>query len=191
MDLTPMEEFLRHVDFGNSSFWIAVIAIIFNPLFWNLVRTTADHTVDTVFKNQALVRISIQHWCLHVARLWELIRTTVWLSEILIWSGFGFFFSLFLFGHSKHKQNSWYCCCCGVISRLVGSQWMTSLHYWPLLVEHSWWIGMVPPEALPCWAYSVFSKKWRKDRTIFIKADCLNSVPGADKTTSLSITGSR
>lgn len=92
MDLTPMEVLLRHIDFGDSRFCIAVIAIIFNPLFWNVVRTTADHTVDIVFKNQALFRNSVQQ-CLYVARL---IRTTVWLSKIFIWSGFGFFFFFFV-----------------------------------------------------------------------------------------------
>lgn len=37
MDLTPMAELARHIDFHDSSFCIAVIAIIFNPLFWNVV----------------------------------------------------------------------------------------------------------------------------------------------------------
>uniref|UniRef100_A0A665XAG0 Uncharacterized protein n=1 Tax=Echeneis naucrates TaxID=173247 RepID=A0A665XAG0_ECHNA len=40
MDLKLMEEVLKHIDFYDSRFCIAVITIIFNPLFWNLVRTT-------------------------------------------------------------------------------------------------------------------------------------------------------
>lgn len=42
MDLTLMEELLKHIDFHDYSFCIAVIAIIFNPVFWNVVRTTVD-----------------------------------------------------------------------------------------------------------------------------------------------------
>ncbi|XP_069563628.1 phosphatidylethanolamine N-methyltransferase isoform X1 [Brachyistius frenatus] len=37
MDLTLMEELLKHINVHDSSFCIAVIAIIFNPLFWNVV----------------------------------------------------------------------------------------------------------------------------------------------------------
>lgn len=38
MDLTLMEELLRHISFYDTSFLVAVIAIVFNPLFWNVVR---------------------------------------------------------------------------------------------------------------------------------------------------------
>uniref|UniRef100_A0A3Q3IFP7 Phosphatidylethanolamine N-methyltransferase n=1 Tax=Monopterus albus TaxID=43700 RepID=A0A3Q3IFP7_MONAL len=37
MDLKPMEELLKLINFHDPSFRIAVIAIIFNPLFWNVV----------------------------------------------------------------------------------------------------------------------------------------------------------
>ncbi|KAK2820951.1 hypothetical protein Q5P01_023910 [Channa striata] len=37
MDLKPFEEFLKLINFQDSSFCIAVIAIIFNPFFWNVV----------------------------------------------------------------------------------------------------------------------------------------------------------
>lgn len=40
MDFTLMEEFLRHINFYDTSFCVALIAIIFNPFFWNLVRIT-------------------------------------------------------------------------------------------------------------------------------------------------------
>lgn len=33
-----MEKLLKHINFYDTSFFIAVIAIIFNPLFWNVVR---------------------------------------------------------------------------------------------------------------------------------------------------------
>ncbi len=48
MDLALMEEFLKHINVHDSSFCVAVIAIIFNPFFWNVVRSTVDHTVDIV-----------------------------------------------------------------------------------------------------------------------------------------------
>ncbi|XP_058478040.1 phosphatidylethanolamine N-methyltransferase [Solea solea] len=44
MDLTPMEDFLKHLSFQDSSFCIAVIAIIFNPLFWNVVARWEHRT---------------------------------------------------------------------------------------------------------------------------------------------------
>lgn len=37
VDLAPMEELLKRIDFKDSGFCLAVAAIIFNPLFWNLV----------------------------------------------------------------------------------------------------------------------------------------------------------
>lgn len=43
MDLAVTEELLRHIDFHDTSFYIAVFAIIFNPFFWNVVRTTVDN----------------------------------------------------------------------------------------------------------------------------------------------------
>lgn len=48
MDLKWMEELLKHINFHDSNFCVAVIAIIFNPLFWNVVRLTADNTSDIV-----------------------------------------------------------------------------------------------------------------------------------------------
>ncbi|KAK1881119.1 Phosphatidylethanolamine N-methyltransferase, partial [Dissostichus eleginoides] len=36
MDVTLMKEVLKYINFRDSSFCIAVIAIIFNPLFWNV-----------------------------------------------------------------------------------------------------------------------------------------------------------
>ncbi|XP_042363879.1 phosphatidylethanolamine N-methyltransferase [Plectropomus leopardus] len=44
MDLTLMEGLLKHINFHDSSFCIAVIAIIFNPLFWNVVARWEHHT---------------------------------------------------------------------------------------------------------------------------------------------------
>ncbi|XP_035985160.1 phosphatidylethanolamine N-methyltransferase isoform X2 [Fundulus heteroclitus] len=44
MDLIPIEEFIRHINFRDSSFCIAVIAIIFNPLFWNVVARWEHRT---------------------------------------------------------------------------------------------------------------------------------------------------
>lgn len=44
MDVTLMEELLRHINFRDSSFCIAVIAIIFNPFFWNLVARWEHRT---------------------------------------------------------------------------------------------------------------------------------------------------
>lgn len=38
MDMTLMEKLLKHINFYDTSFFIAVMAIIFNPLFWNVVR---------------------------------------------------------------------------------------------------------------------------------------------------------
>lgn len=40
MDLSLLEDFLKHVTFHDVSFLIAVVTIIFNPLFWNVVRTS-------------------------------------------------------------------------------------------------------------------------------------------------------
>ncbi|XP_068161710.1 phosphatidylethanolamine N-methyltransferase [Antennarius striatus] len=37
MDLTLFEELLNHINLHDSRFWVAVIAIVFNPLFWNVV----------------------------------------------------------------------------------------------------------------------------------------------------------
>uniref|UniRef100_A0A3Q1ELX3 Phosphatidylethanolamine N-methyltransferase n=1 Tax=Acanthochromis polyacanthus TaxID=80966 RepID=A0A3Q1ELX3_9TELE len=37
MDVMLMEELLKHINFHDSSFCVAVIAIIFNPFFWNVV----------------------------------------------------------------------------------------------------------------------------------------------------------
>lgn len=37
MDVTLMQELLKHINFHDSSFCVAVIAIIFNPFFWNVV----------------------------------------------------------------------------------------------------------------------------------------------------------
>ena len=42
MDLTLLEELLRHIDCHDSSFCVAVIAIIFNPFFWNVVSATVE-----------------------------------------------------------------------------------------------------------------------------------------------------
>lgn len=42
MDLKLLEDFLNLINFDDS-FCVAVIAIIFNPLFWNVVRATADY----------------------------------------------------------------------------------------------------------------------------------------------------
>ncbi|XP_071319075.1 phosphatidylethanolamine N-methyltransferase isoform X2 [Trachinotus anak] len=47
MDLTLMEVILKHIDFHDSSFCIAVIAIIFNPLFWNVVARW-EHRTRTI-----------------------------------------------------------------------------------------------------------------------------------------------
>ncbi|XP_078135568.1 phosphatidylethanolamine N-methyltransferase isoform X3 [Sander vitreus] len=44
MDLTPMEGFLKCINFGDASFCIAVIAIIFNPFFWNVVARWEHRT---------------------------------------------------------------------------------------------------------------------------------------------------
>ncbi|XP_044035129.1 phosphatidylethanolamine N-methyltransferase isoform X2 [Siniperca chuatsi] len=44
MDLTLMEELLKLIDFHDSSFCIAVIAIIFNPFFWNVVARWEHRT---------------------------------------------------------------------------------------------------------------------------------------------------
>ncbi|KAM3592458.1 uncharacterized protein V6R79_019273 [Siganus canaliculatus] len=44
MDITPMQEFLKHINFHDSSFSVAVIAIIFNPLFWNVVARWEHRT---------------------------------------------------------------------------------------------------------------------------------------------------
>lgn len=44
MDLTLMEDFFKHINFYEPSFCIAVIAIIFNPLFWNVVARWEHRT---------------------------------------------------------------------------------------------------------------------------------------------------
>ncbi|XP_034716882.1 phosphatidylethanolamine N-methyltransferase isoform X1 [Etheostoma cragini] len=44
MDVTPMEGLLKLIHFGDASFCIAVIAIIFNPLFWNVVSRWEHRT---------------------------------------------------------------------------------------------------------------------------------------------------
>lgn len=43
MDLKPVEEFLKLINFHDSNFCTAVTAIIFNPLFWNVVRAAVGH----------------------------------------------------------------------------------------------------------------------------------------------------
>ncbi|PWA21376.1 hypothetical protein CCH79_00003496, partial [Gambusia affinis] len=42
MDLMPIEEFLRHINFHDPNLSIAAIAIIFNPLFWNVLQSEAQ-----------------------------------------------------------------------------------------------------------------------------------------------------
>uniref|UniRef100_UPI0037E7FCDF phosphatidylethanolamine N-methyltransferase n=1 Tax=Semicossyphus pulcher TaxID=241346 RepID=UPI0037E7FCDF len=44
MDFTFMEDLLKHILLHDSSFCIAVIAIIFNPFFWNVVGRWEHHT---------------------------------------------------------------------------------------------------------------------------------------------------
>uniref|UniRef100_A0A667XZY2 Phosphatidylethanolamine N-methyltransferase n=1 Tax=Myripristis murdjan TaxID=586833 RepID=A0A667XZY2_9TELE len=44
VDMSPMEDVLKHVDVRDSRFCVAVIAIIFNPLFWNLVARWEHRT---------------------------------------------------------------------------------------------------------------------------------------------------
>ncbi|XP_061564624.1 phosphatidylethanolamine N-methyltransferase [Cololabis saira] len=44
MDLSLMENLLRYINFQDSSFCIAVIAIIFNPFFWNMVARWEHRT---------------------------------------------------------------------------------------------------------------------------------------------------
>ncbi|KAM9837086.1 phosphatidylethanolamine N-methyltransferase [Aulostomus maculatus] len=44
MDLTAVEELLRHVNFHDCSFAVAVVAIVFNPFFWNLVARWEHRT---------------------------------------------------------------------------------------------------------------------------------------------------
>uniref|UniRef100_A0A8C6TTN4 Phosphatidylethanolamine N-methyltransferase n=1 Tax=Neogobius melanostomus TaxID=47308 RepID=A0A8C6TTN4_9GOBI len=44
MDLAPARGLLRLVDFGETTFCVAVAAIIFNPLFWNLVARWEHRT---------------------------------------------------------------------------------------------------------------------------------------------------
>uniref|UniRef100_A0AAX7VLY8 Phosphatidylethanolamine N-methyltransferase n=1 Tax=Astatotilapia calliptera TaxID=8154 RepID=A0AAX7VLY8_ASTCA len=39
MDLTLLEAFLKHIHVYDSRLCIAVIAILFNPLFWNVVSS--------------------------------------------------------------------------------------------------------------------------------------------------------
>ncbi|XP_061611635.1 phosphatidylethanolamine N-methyltransferase isoform X1 [Phyllopteryx taeniolatus] len=44
MDLKVFQEVLKYVNFHDSNFHIAVLAIIFNPLFWNLVARWEHRT---------------------------------------------------------------------------------------------------------------------------------------------------
>lgn len=44
MDLAPVQGLFRLVDFGETTFCVAVAAIIFNPLFWNLVARWEHRT---------------------------------------------------------------------------------------------------------------------------------------------------
>ncbi|XP_008312925.1 phosphatidylethanolamine N-methyltransferase [Cynoglossus semilaevis] len=44
MDLSLLEDFLKHVTFHDVSFLIAVVTIIFNPLFWNVVARWEHRT---------------------------------------------------------------------------------------------------------------------------------------------------
>ncbi|XP_061666382.1 phosphatidylethanolamine N-methyltransferase isoform X2 [Syngnathoides biaculeatus] len=44
MDFAVFEEILKHVNFHDSNFHIAVVAIIFNPLFWNVVARWEHRT---------------------------------------------------------------------------------------------------------------------------------------------------
>nr|XP_057917850.1 phosphatidylethanolamine N-methyltransferase isoform X2 [Doryrhamphus excisus] len=44
MDLKVFEEVLRHINFHDTNFHIAVIGIIFNPLFWNVVARWEHQT---------------------------------------------------------------------------------------------------------------------------------------------------
>ncbi|XP_047464095.1 phosphatidylethanolamine N-methyltransferase [Mugil cephalus] len=44
MDLSLMEEVLKHINVCDPSFCVAVIAIVFNPLFWNLVARWEHRT---------------------------------------------------------------------------------------------------------------------------------------------------
>ncbi|XP_068610619.1 phosphatidylethanolamine N-methyltransferase isoform X2 [Brachionichthys hirsutus] len=44
MDLTLIEELLNHTNFQDSGFWVAVVAIVFNPLFWNVVARWEHRT---------------------------------------------------------------------------------------------------------------------------------------------------
>ncbi|XP_005807412.1 phosphatidylethanolamine N-methyltransferase [Xiphophorus maculatus] len=44
MDLMPIEEFIRHINFHDPNLSIAVIAIMFNPLFWNVVARWEHRT---------------------------------------------------------------------------------------------------------------------------------------------------
>ncbi|XP_077407424.1 phosphatidylethanolamine N-methyltransferase isoform X1 [Vanacampus margaritifer] len=44
MDLKVFDEVLKHVNFHDPNFHIAVIAIIFNPLFWNVVARWEHRT---------------------------------------------------------------------------------------------------------------------------------------------------
>lgn len=51
MDLAPARELLRLIDFQETTFCVAVAAIIFNPLFWNLVARWEHRTrsLSTLF----------------------------------------------------------------------------------------------------------------------------------------------
>ncbi|XP_028332643.1 phosphatidylethanolamine N-methyltransferase [Gouania willdenowi] len=44
IDFATMEELFKHINFKDATFCIAVTAIIFNPLFWNVVARWEHHT---------------------------------------------------------------------------------------------------------------------------------------------------
>ncbi|XP_031698943.1 phosphatidylethanolamine N-methyltransferase isoform X4 [Anarrhichthys ocellatus] len=44
MDLTLIEGLLKHTNFHDSSFYLAVVAIVFNPFFWNVVARWEHRT---------------------------------------------------------------------------------------------------------------------------------------------------
>ncbi|KAM6898561.1 phosphatidylethanolamine N-methyltransferase isoform 1-T1 [Lycodopsis pacificus] len=44
MDLTLIEGLLKHTNFHDSSFYVAVVTIIFNPFFWNVVARWEHRT---------------------------------------------------------------------------------------------------------------------------------------------------
>lgn len=52
MDLKMMEELVNLINFTDPSFCVAVIAIIFNPLFWNVVRAAGDYICYNPFRDR-------------------------------------------------------------------------------------------------------------------------------------------